>query len=56
MYSGNSRRSGEPVPLVHERRMFNSIRWRLVALNVLVLTIILVVLELGVYSILFRSI
>ena len=56
MSFGNSRRSGEPVPLVHERRMFNSIRWRLVALNVLVLTIILVVLELGVYSILFRSI
>ncbi|MDP3046473.1 MAG: hypothetical protein Q8O07_03255, partial [Chloroflexota bacterium] len=36
--------------------MFNSIRWRLVALNILVLTIILVVLELGVYSILYRSI
>jgi two-component system sensor histidine kinase CiaH len=36
--------------------MFNAIRWRLVALNVLVLTIILVVLELGVYSILYRSI
>jgi two-component system sensor histidine kinase CiaH len=56
MSLGSSRESSEPVPLVHERRMFNSIRWRLVALNVLVLTIILVVLELGVYSILYRSV
>ncbi len=56
MYSESSREGAEPAPLMHERKMFNSIRWRLVALNVLVLTIILVVLELGVYSILYRSV
>ena len=42
--------------LAHERRMFSLIRWKLAALNVAVLLIILVVLESGVYMILSRSI
>jgi len=48
MYSGNK----QVVVPPSERKMFNAIRWRLAALNVLVLTIILAALEVGIYLIL----
>jgi len=56
MSSENRREDRNQASLAHERRMFNAIRWRLVALNVLVLTVILALLEVGVYAFLYRSV
>ncbi len=41
---------------VRERQMFSHIRWRLAALNVFILTVILALLEFSVYVVLSRSI
>lgn len=51
MYSRNKR---EAIPS-SERKMFNTIRWQLALLNVLVLSVILAALEVGIYIILSRS-
>lgn len=51
MYSKNK----QVVVPPSERKMFNAIRWQLALLNALVLTVILAILEIGIYIILSSS-